>query len=141
MMLALCWAQPYAVCHQSSESIPSTEETGSERGSNLPKVPQRGRAEMTSRAQNGSKTPPILRDMNQDNRDRGRERCEPGDRKRSEVSASNRGVSRAWDWTQKKHHRCRFTPPATPCSSPGYKVFQGTAWEQFELFVIGNDIA
>lgn len=35
-----CTVRPYAVCHQSSESIPSTEETGSERGGNLPKVPQ-----------------------------------------------------------------------------------------------------
>ena len=42
---------------------------------------------------------------------------------------------------KKEHHRCRFTPPATPCSSPGYMVFLGAAWEQFELFVIGNDIA
>ena len=95
---------------------------------------------MTSRVQSGSRTPLILPDVNQDSGDRGRERCEPGDRKRSEVSASNRGVSGAWDVT-KEHHRCQFTPPATPCSSPGYKGFPGAAWERFEFFVIGNERA
>lgn len=101
----------------------------------MPTVPQRGRAEMTSRVQSGSRTPPILPDVNQDSGDRGRER------KRSEVSVSNRGVSGAWDVDTKEHHRCQFTPPATPCSSPGYKGFPGAAWERFEFFVIGNDRA
>lgn len=63
----------------------------------MPKVPQRGTAEMTSRVQNRSRTPLVIPDVNQDNGDGGREKCEPGDRKRSGISASKKGISRAWE--------------------------------------------
>lgn len=68
---------------------------------------------MTSRVQNRTRTPLIRPDVNQDSGDGGREKCEPGDRERSGILASKKGISRAWDVDTRRS----ITMPIHPTSN------------------------
>ena len=96
---------------------------------------------MTSRVPNRNRTPLIIPDVNQDNGDGGRESVSLGTGRGVGSWLQRRASPELGMWTQEGASRGLFTPLATPCYSPGCKGFRGAAWEQFELFVIGDDIA